>query len=241
VGGKLESEGPLGYCFDKVNDDPYMSAESFEKGESKLQKEALLHLFNKTGLTEQDIDIIFGGGGQDSNQDKIEDDLRKIGPKLKKLVEADVPTLVVCGLYQLFGDYFETAEGKIIHGIDILDIATKAGPTRLIGNVIISTPEFGEIVGYENHSGLTSLGKNVTAFGTVVKGYGNNSEDFTEGAKYKNCIGTYLHGPILPKNPRLADYFIKKALEKRGNTNKLERLNDSIEHRAHKVASSRPQ
>ncbi|MBR3322940.1 glutamine amidotransferase [Candidatus Saccharibacteria bacterium] len=188
-----------------------------------------------------DIDIIFGGGGQDSNQDKIEDDLRKIGPKLKKLVEADVPTLVVCGLYQLFGDYFETAEGKIIHGIDILDIATKAGPTRLIGNVIISTPEFGEIVGYENHSGLTTLGKNVTAFGTVVKGYGNNSEDFTEGAKYKNCIGTYLHGPILPKNPRLADYFIKKALEKRGNTNKLERLNDSIEHRAHKVASSRPQ
>lgn len=189
----------------------------------------------------EDVDIIFGGGGQDSNQNKIEDDLRKNAPQLKKLVENDTPTLVICGLYQLFGDFFETSESEIIQGIHVLDITTKAGANRLIGNVVINTPEFGEVVGYENHSGLTKLGKNVTAFGTIVKGYGNNGEDMTEGAKYHNCIGTYLHGPVLPKNPRIADYLIKKALEKQGKSSKLDHLNDAIENRAHKVASTRPQ
>ena len=188
-----------------------------------------------------DIDIIFGGGGQDSNQNKIEDDLRHIALDLKRLVESGTPTLVVCGLYQLFGDYFETAEGQKIQGIHILDITTKAGPNRLIGNVVINTPEFGEVVGYENHSGLTKLGTGLTAFGTVVKGYGNNGEDLTEGAKYLNCIGTYLHGPILPKNPRVADFLIKKAITRHQKSFKLERLNDTVELRAHKVAASRPQ
>jgi CobQ-like glutamine amidotransferase family enzyme len=118
---------------------------------------------------------------------------------------------------------------------------TDGGPQRLIGNVVINTPEFGEVVGYENHSGLTRLGKDMTSFGTVVSGYGNNGEDMTEGAMYKNCIGTYLHGPILPKNPRVADFLILKALEKKtGKAQKLAVLNDLIEQRAHKVAASRP-
>ena len=188
-----------------------------------------------------DIDIIFGGGGQDSNQNKIEDDLRHIAMDLKKLVENNVPTLVICGLYQLFGDYFETGEGQKIKGINIIDITTKAGPERLIGNIVISTAEYGEVVGYENHSGLTKLGEKAKPFGTVIKGYGNNGDDFTEGARYKNCIGTYLHGPILPKNPRVADWLILKAIERHQTKPKLERLNDSIENRAHKVAASRPQ
>lgn len=190
-----------------------------------------------------DIDIIFGGGGQDSNQNTIEDDLRKIAPKLKELVEADVPTLVVCGLYQLFGEYFQTAEGRKIEGIGILDLYTVAGKNRLIGNVVIDTEDFGEIVGYENHSGLTRLGRNVKPLGTISeKGYGNNGDDELEGARYHNCIGTYLHGPILPKNPRLADYLIAKAIERQtGKLIKLERLNDTAENRAHKVAATRPQ
>ena len=189
----------------------------------------------------EDIDIIFGGGGQDSNQNKIENDLRAIAMDLKKLVEDNVPTLVICGLYQLFGDYFETAEGQKIKGIKVIDIATKAGPDRLIGNIVLNTAEFGEVVGYENHSGLTTLGEKVKTFGTVAKGYGNNGEDYSEGARYKNCIGTYLHGPILPKNPRVADWLILKAIERKHPKTKLERLNDSVENRAHKVAASRPQ
>ena len=188
-----------------------------------------------------DIDIVFGGGGQDSNQDKIVDDLQKIAPKLKNFVENNTPTLLICGLYQLFGKYFETQDGHKLPGINVIDITTKAGPSRLIGNVVIDTPEFGEVVGYENHSGLTELGKNVSAFGTVTKGYGNNGKDLTEGAKYLNCIGTYLHGPVLPKNPRLADFLILKAAERKQKTTRLERLNDSIENRAHKTAASRPQ
>ena len=190
-----------------------------------------------------DVDIIFGGGGQDSGQGKIEADLKKIAPKLKQLVEDGTPTLVICGLYQLFGEYFETAEGQRINGTGILDISTKGSDQRLIGNIVINTPEFGEVVGYENHSGLTKLGENATAFGTVVSGAGNNGEDLTEGVKYKNCIGSYLHGPILPKNPRVADYLISKAIERKNKgkkSEKLARLNDSIEQRAHRVAASRP-
>lgn len=188
-----------------------------------------------------DIDIVFGGGGQDFEQNKIEKDLHDIAPTLKKFIEDGVPTLVICGLYQLFGNYFETAEGQKIEGIGALDLATKAGPTRLIGNIVINTPDFGEVVGYENHSGLTTLGKNMPAFGTVIKGYGNNGKDDIEGVHYKNCIGTYLHGPVLPKNPRVADYLILKAISRHEPKAKLERLNDSIENRAHKVATTRPQ
>ncbi len=188
-----------------------------------------------------DIDIIFGGGGQDSGQSKIEKDLVRIAPELKEMINNGTPALVICGLYQLFGEYFETSEGQKIQGANILGVTTKGGPTRLIGNITINTPEFGEIVGYENHSGLTELKDDTLAFGTVVSGSGNNGEDMTEGAKYKNCIGTYLHGPILPKNPRVADFLILKALEnKTGKSQKLTVLNDRIEQRAHKVAVSRP-
>ena len=186
------------------------------------------------------IDIIFGGGGQDSGQGKIEKDLIRIAPKLKALIEDDIPALVICGMYQLFGKYFQTAEGQKIQGADILKLATVAGNNRLIGNVVIDSPEFGEIVGYENHSGLTILGEGVQALGVVRKGQGNNDSDKSEGCRYKNCIGTYLHGPILPKNPRIADYLINKALDKRSCKVKLEPLNDRLENRAHIVAASRP-
>lgn len=188
-----------------------------------------------------DIDIIFGGGGQDSGQGKIEADLQKIATQLKTMIDAGTPALVICGLYQLFGNFFETAEGKRINGAHILNVETTAGQTRLIGNISINTPEFGEVVGYENHSGLTYLGDGVQAFGTVNSGCGNNGHDMTEGAKYNNCIGTYLHGPILPKNPRVADFLILKALEnKTGKTQKLAVLNDRLEQRAHKIATTRP-
>jgi len=186
-----------------------------------------------------DIDIIFGGGGQDSGQGKIEQDLQKIAPIIKEKIEQGTPTLVICGLYQLFGKYFETADGTKISGIGALDLYTKAGNERLIGNIVINT-KFGEVVGYENHSGLTYLGEGLESFGTVTTGAGNNGKDRTEGVFYKNCIGTYLHGPILPKNPKIADFLIEKALENQGNSAKLAKLDDSIERAAHQVAAKRP-
>ena len=187
------------------------------------------------------IDIIFGGGGQDSGQSKIEDDLHRNAKKLKQMIEDGTPALVICGIYQLFGDYFQTAEGQKINGIGILRAHTIAGPTRLIGNIVINSPEFGEIVGYENHSGLTKLDEGTKPFGIVVSGAGNNGEDYSEGVLYKNCIGTYLHGPVLPKNPRLADYILLKALQrKEPKITKLKTLNDNIELHAHSVAAKRP-
>ena len=189
----------------------------------------------------KNVDIIFGGGGQDSGQGKIEKDLVKIGPWLKEKIDNDTPALLICGLYQLAGHYFETSEGQRIEGCNIIDITTVGGPTRLIGNITINTPEFGEVVGYENHSGITKLGEDALPFGTVTSGAGNNDTDYTEGVRYRNCIGTYLHGPLLPKNPRITDFLINKALEKQtGKAQNLKPLNDQIELRAHKVAAKRP-
>ncbi|MBR5939345.1 glutamine amidotransferase [Candidatus Saccharibacteria bacterium] len=194
------------------------------------------------GKIPDDIDIIFGGGGQDSGQETIVKDLPKIAPKLKKLIENGTTTLVICGLYQLFGNFFETAGGKSLEGARILNLTTKAGPNRLIGNIVIDSSDFGEVVGYENHSGLTNLGEGLNPFGTVISGHGNNGEDQTEGARYQNCIGTYLHGPLLPKNPAVADFLIREALSRQAKKPiELKPLDDSLELYAHKVAASRPE
>ncbi len=157
------------------------------------------------------VDIIIGGGGQDSGQDTIQQDLLAIGPRLKKLADNDMPMLVICGLYQLFGKFFKTQDGHIINGIGLLDIETIAGPERLIGNIITHSDEFGDIIGYENHSGQTFLSDTVSPLGTVVRGAGNNGKDDFEGARYRNVIGSYLHGSLLPKNPAIADWLIEKA------------------------------
>lgn len=159
----------------------------------------------------ENIDIIIGGGGQDSGQDKVQADLLRIGPKLHELAERGVPMLMICGLYQLFGKFFRTQDGHIIHGIGVLDMETHAGSERLIGNITTESKQFGLIIGYENHSGQTFLGPQVLPLGTVRKGAGNNGQDDTEGARYRNVIGTYLHGSLLPKNPHIADWLIEQA------------------------------
>ncbi|MDO8335914.1 MAG: glutamine amidotransferase [Candidatus Saccharibacteria bacterium] len=187
-----------------------------------------------------DVDLIVGGGGQDSGQDKIKDDLIKIGPSLHKLADAEVPMLMICGLYQLFGRFFQTHAGEKIEGIGIFKLETYGGPKRLIGNIVAKSDEFGEIIGYENHSGLTRLDENQASLGTVVKGDGNNGEDGTEGARYKNVIGSYLHGSLLPKNPRLADFLIEKAIEKKYGKVNLQPIDDLLVKNARSIAKSRP-
>lgn len=188
----------------------------------------------------KDVDIILGGGGQDSGQDTIMEDLIAIGSQLKQLANDGVPMLMVCGLYQLFGKFFKTQDGHVIKGIDLLDCHTYAGPERLIGNIVVTNPEFGNVIGYENHSGQTFLGHGASAFGTVLRGAGNNGQDDTEGARYKNVIGTYLHGPLLPKNPEVTDFLIEKAITRKYGEFTPTVIDDHLALEARKIAAKRP-
>lgn len=186
------------------------------------------------------VDILFGGGGQDSGQSRIEKDLAERGERIRALIEDGCPALVICGLYQLFGRSFIPLEGKPISGIGVFAAYTKAGRSRLVGNITIEAPPFGSVTGFENHSGRTYL-EGLPSLGRVVRGKGNNGRDRTEGARYKNCIGTYLHGPVLPKNPALADFLILRALQRRDpSVTSLAPLDDRVEEAARKSAAARP-
>jgi CobQ-like glutamine amidotransferase family enzyme len=123
------------------------------------------------------------------------------------------PMLMICGMYQLFGNAFITVDGARLPGLGILDVTTQGNPTRMIGPVVLDTA-YGPVVGYENHSGATTLGPGQEPFGRVLAGHGNNGGDGTEGARTGNVIGSYLHGPILPANPTLADALIGYAVER---------------------------
>lgn len=190
----------------------------------------------------KNVDIVVAGGGQDSGQEKVNKDLLKIKDKLKKLAENYTPMLLICGSYQLFGNYFRTNEGKVLKGIGILNAYTEATNERMVGNIITESVPFGEIIGYENHSGKTTLEGDTLPLGLVKLGAGNNGEDNTEGARYKNVIGTYLHGSLLPKNPRIADFLISEAMAKKypDDFTKLKALDDSLADKARKVAITRP-
>ena len=187
-----------------------------------------------------DVDIIIGGGGQDSGQDVIQEDLLKISDRLHELASSDVSMLMICGLYQLFGRFFKTQDGHIIEGIGLLDIETHAGPERLIGNTVITSDDFGDIIGYENHSGQTFLGNNVKPLGRVIKGAGNNGQDATEGVRYRNIIASYMHGSLLPKNPALADFLIEKAVNKKYGEFVPTVVDDRFAELARSVALKRP-
>lgn len=211
------------------------------------------------------IDLLFGGGAQDLEQEIVMQNLKgNKGSLIKKRIEQDMPALFVCGAPQLMGQYYEPSVGKKIEGLGIFDMVSKhPGPSakRLIGNTLAEVywenldchPEQREgsknnrdssplaqndrlIVGFENHGGRTYLGKNAKPFAKVIKGFGNNGEDGTEGVVYKNAIGCYFHGPLLPKNPHIADFMIQRALEvKYKKTIKLESLDDSLEWQAHEA------
>ncbi len=187
-----------------------------------------------------DADLIIGGGGQDSGQLVIQEDLQAIAPRLRGLAEDGQPMLVICGLYQLFGKFFQTVDGTVIPGIGVLDLETRGGEERLIGNVVATSDEFGEIHGYENHSGQTFLGPGVTALATVTKGEGNNARDKHEGARHLNVVGSYLHGSLLPKNPAIADFLIRKAAERRFGSFEPGAVDDSLAELARRHAATRP-
>lgn len=185
-------------------------------------------------------DIFVGGGGQDSGQTTIQYDLLTRAKELKHLVQHGAPMLLVCGMYQLFGRHFVTNDRQTIAGTNILPIETAAGDERIIGNIVLDSSEFGKIIGYENHSGQTSLDNGVRPLGKVIRGGGNNLYDNTEGVRYQNVIATYLHGPLLPKNPQIADFLINVALERRGVAIDTYYIDDTAAERAREVAEKRP-
>ncbi|HHV96884.1 MAG TPA: glutamine amidotransferase [Clostridiaceae bacterium] len=182
-------------------------------------------------------DIIFIGGGQDYEQEIVKDDLlHKKGAAIKEAIEGNKVFLAICGGYQLLGKYYKTKEGKELEFLGALDFWTNGDEKRMIGNVIIecdflkSESFDGKIVGFENHSGKTYLGKDITPLGKVIIGYGNNGEDGYEGAVYKNVYCSYLHGSLLPKNPAFTDFLLEKALNnKYKDFGTLPNLDDSFE------------
>lgn len=193
------------------------------------------------------IDLLFGGGAQDREQAMVMHDLRTKQQAIRQIIDADKPALFVCGAPQLMGTYYEPAEGERIEGLGIFDMVSKhpgKNDDRLIGNIVAeirwenlgmnARPDI--IVGFENHGGRTYLGKDARPFAKVLKGFGNNGKDGTEGVVYKNAIGCYFHGPLLPKNPSIADWLIQKALEvKYGESFQLKPINDTLELQAQKA------
>lgn len=181
----------------------------------------------------QEAHLLLGGGGQDSGQLRVLEDLERQGDRLRGLAADGLPMLMICGMYQLFGQAFITIEGQRLPGLGILDVTTTGTATRMIGPVVLDTGA-GQVVGYENHSGATVLGPEQEPFGQVVAGQGNNGTDGTEGARRGNVIGSYLHGPILPANPALADHLLEIAAIRATGQWLPEALDDSTAQQAHK-------
>ncbi len=180
----------------------------------------------------QKVDIVLLGGGSDREQEIACRYLKGIGGRLRDFIESGGVLLAVCGGYQLLGNYYRT-QNTMIEGLGILDIYTEWKPERLAGDVILDSAAFGSpVVGFENHSGRTYIG-NHTPFGRVRQGHGNTDRGEWEGVLYKNVVATYLHGPLLPKNPEVSDYLLERALKRKyGNGAKLEPLPDELEHAA---------
>ncbi|WP_122263477.1 type 1 glutamine amidotransferase [Ornithinimicrobium cerasi] len=177
-------------------------------------------------------DLLLGGGGQDSGQVRVQDDLAEHADRLRGLAADGVPMLMICGMYQLLGEAFITVDGRRLPGLGVLDVTTRGNATRMIGPVLLDT-DFGPVVGYENHSGSTVLGEGQQPFGRVRHGMGNNGADGTEGARTGNVVGSYLHGPVLPANPGLADGLLAVAARRATGEWAPAEVDDSLAHEAH--------
>jgi lipid II isoglutaminyl synthase (glutamine-hydrolysing) len=179
-------------------------------------------------LAPDEYDMLFIGGGQDKEQAPVAQDLYEIkGIGLWAAVEDDMPVLAVCGGYQLLAHYYRPTSGADMRGLGVFDAWTiSKGPRvpRCIGNIAIRWNDT-TLVGFENHGGRTYLGT-ARPLGKVLKGYGNNAEDATEGAVYHNAFGTYMHGSLLPKNPHFADHLISLALQRKYKGREEELLAD---------------
>jgi len=185
-------------------------------------------------------DLYYLGGGQDREQLLVAADLAAKGEPLKEAAAAGAAVLAVCGGYQLLGRGYRGFHGEDMPGVGLLPLETVAGDRRMIGDVLVES-DLGLIAGFENHAGRTHLDPGAEPLGRVVSGYGNDGESGYEGCRVGRVIGTYLHGPLLPRNPRLADWVLAQALAHRsgGEPPELEPLDDELEAEAHAVSSAR--
>lgn len=184
------------------------------------------------------MDIVLLGGGSDREQMLVCEKLQVIQPEFKRYVEEGGVVIAICGGYQLIGKYYKTAEGTM-KGLDLVDLYTEQGEGRLISNIILKSDLFDmPIVGFENHGGRTYINQN-QPLGKVLYGSGNDGESGYEGVVYKNVIGTYLHGPLLPKNPQLADELILRALRRKDPDAVLAPLDDTQEKEANQYVYHR--
>ena len=174
------------------------------------------------------LDIVLLGGGSDREQAIVCQNLLKIQKQFQEYVEDNGVVIAVCGGYQLLGRYYKTDDG-MIEGLNLVDIYTEQEEGRLIDNIVLQS-ELADmpVVGFENHGGRTFI-EDYQPLGKVLSGHGNNDKDKGEGIVYKNVIGTYLHGPLLPKNPHLCDYLLQTALNRRFGKVELPELDDKDE------------
>lgn len=184
------------------------------------------------------LDIVFIGGGGEREQQTACEKLALQKDKLVSYAEDGGVVLAFCGGFEIIGKSY-TIGDEIVEGVGVLDITTTYGEKRRIGNVLLESDILDTtVVGFENHSGIINIGS-YKPLGRVVSGFGNNGEDGTEGVVYKNVVATYLHGPLLPKNPALTDYILKKALERKYGEVELPPLDDDAEIKAHEYMAGR--
>lgn len=201
--------------------------------------DAVIHNISTEEPFEKDkYDIVFFGGGQDFEQSIVSQDL-KLNKRhaIKDYIEEGKVFIAICGGYQLLGNYYMSANNEKLEGLKILNIYTEKGDKRAINNMIIDDGSH-YLVGFENHSGKTYI-NDLKPLGIVKYGFGNNGEDHQEGCRYKNTIGTYLHGPLFSKNPELCDELLEKALSIKYGDVHLEVLDDDFEQKAKQVILDR--
>jgi lipid II isoglutaminyl synthase (glutamine-hydrolysing) len=188
-------------------------------------------------------DLLYIGGGQDREQALVAHDLARKAEQVLEAAALGAVVLAVCGGYQLLGRFYRVADGSELPGVGLFPLHTLAGTRRLIGDVLLETTFSGErrtVAGFENHAGRTYLDAGAEPLGRVVAGFGNDGESGFEGCRVGRALGTYLHGPLLPRNPWLADWLLAEAIAHRtGETPAFDPLPDELEHAAHAVSSER--
>lgn len=194
--------------------------------------------------TPDDANLFYIGGGQDREQALVARDLATRGAALAAAVDAGAVVLAVCGGYQLLGRFYRDRSGSEHPGAGVLPLHTVAGDGRLIGDVLLECElDLGRrqaVAGFENHAGRTVLDDGAEPFGRVIAGFGNDGQSGFEGCRLGNAIGTYLHGPLLPRNPQLADWLLARAVAHRtGSVPELAPLPDGFERDAHAVSAAR--